>query len=171
MKTIIVLALLIVVVIGLQQYALPAWTNIKTLQNQIGVIEDAKAKFEASKEKRMDIINRLNSIDPQKLERLNSLLPPTLDREATYYFFQQIIEERAHMKLENIVLSEGVADASARRTLIFEINSSGTYDQMRALLDVIETNDRLMDVDVLTVLENDKKIYSVTMKGRMYYGN
>ncbi len=59
--------------------------------------------------------------------------------------------------------------AGGRRTLGFDMKATGSYNSFRALFTTLESNTRLIDIDSIGISEDTRGLFSLSLKGRMYY--
>jgi Tfp pilus assembly protein PilN len=174
MKNLIVIVLLASSGFSVYQYALPAWANIKQYQAEIKKVDNVEAEAKDIVARRNQILERFNNVKDEDLNRLNLLLPRELTQEDLYVFFKKIIETSG-MSLKSIDITAAADIAGAPKggykSLGFSFEASGDYRRVRALMDALENNLRLMDIDTIDITQADTGGYLLKLKGKMYYGS
>jgi Tfp pilus assembly protein PilO len=176
MKGLIALIILVVAVIAIQMYALPALSGIQAARDQLAVMEEVETKFYDADEERKNSLSRLASILPADLARLDLLLPKKPSPEELYVFFNTL-SGSSGMRIENLSVTESVSRTASRRdisrkSLDFDLEILGSYENFRRLMDGMENNIRLMDITKISVaVDPESGDYKLEVGGVLYYGN
>ena len=165
MKMLFVLVLVGASAYGFVTYGFPAWTNIQAHRVAISEVRDVQAQVSEIRQVRDDIINRYNTISDADLAKLEAIIPEDTEQEDLYIFFQLLVEG-AGTAFDEIVLSRG----SRQGTTSFQLSARGSYDSMRTLLHTIENNIRIMDVESLTLTEDEAGLFIIKINGVLYNG-
>ncbi len=173
MKSIVMGFLVAIAVFMLWQYGLPAWDGIRKARLELSAIRNVATKAEEIKKKRDEVIVRYNAVTEDKKSRIDQLVPAALRQEDIFVFFNKAAGD-ASMALESVAVNAASSATDTRMgkaTLSFEMKSSGSYNNFRALMTALETNTRLVDITAINITEDAKRVFTLTLKGNMYYAN
>ena len=154
-------------------YGAPAWKSFSESRVKLAEVESLKQKVSEIAEARNKLLDRYTSVRQEELDRLDVLLPTVVAPEELYVFFEKIIQDSG-VAADDITIAAPTKGGgeSAETRLPFIIKITGPYANIRALFDNMENNLRLMDVDSIGIgsVESGGAIFSITIKGNMYYG-
>jgi hypothetical protein len=176
MRNLIIIVLLAGAAFAAYQYGLPAWNTMADLRAQLQQIDDTTAQVKGIEAKRDEVVGRYNDAtkNQSQIDRLNAFLPGKLYPEELYIFFETFVaKSMSGAHFDGISISAPSGDASQGGQLVvgFELKASGNYAAVRALLDEVENNLRLMDIGAVGISQNKEGEFSISLKGKLYYGS
>ena len=176
MKGIISAILFIGAAVAVRQYAFPAVTHIKDLRAQLAEMESLERRAVGAESEREKAITRLQSISESNLAQLDLILPERPPTEDLYVFFDLIARQSGFAQVDSVKVGDASSSRSGeaaavpgRKALTFDISVSGTYANIRRLIEALEKNARLADVRALDITANAAKGYSAKIQGSFYY--
>jgi Tfp pilus assembly protein PilO len=167
------------------QWTLPAYEQIKILEEEKAVVEEALANSRQLQKLRDEILSQYNIVSQDELNRLNKLLPSQLDTDSLI----TMLESRA--QAHGLLLKKIDTVSSARQAqtsqgqlgqegaliaapplyetapLIFPI--SGPYNSVISFLKDLEKNIRLIDVGSLSFSSAAADIYEFNVSAKLYF--
>jgi hypothetical protein len=179
MKNFFFLLIIVGVIVGMWQYTLPLWATIQKKNATVASLENIIAKAEDVQKRRDEILELYKNISDEDRRSLEVMFPENLKQEDLYIFFKTIIE-KIGVPLTNISIAQGAAPgkdkgATNQKSLSFSIETEGSYDELRSLLDTLENSNRLMDIVSIDIgkvsKEQSNQVYKISLKGNMYYAN
>lgn len=159
----------------------PHYQNIKKLQAQVQAFDEALSKTDQLRERRDELVSKLNTFSTENRQKLERILPDNVDN---IRFVIEIngIAARRNLTLKNIAVGD-ISDAKAARGPLAlgpsgdpvgsaETNFSftATYDEALAFLADLEHSLRVVDVEQLSIKPNTTgSAYDVSMTIRTYW--
>lgn len=172
MKNLILLLVFVATVATAYVYGVPAWTIFSDARSQLSEVDALKERVNAIADARNKLLDRYISVTQEELDRLDTMLPTTLTPEELYILFEKIIRDSG-VVVDDIIVSTIAKNENGGDTLIpFTLRVVGPYTNIRTLFDNLENNLRLMDITGIDVVkvEAGGAIFTLTIKGNMYYG-
>ncbi len=176
MKNIFLLIILLATIFAAYVYGYPAFTALMVDRQKIAEVQTVQNKISAIKDERNQLIERLKSIDPNQVARLETMLPRVLNEEELYVFFQSFIEKyslisKGILVTKSAPVAGGEATPFVKSSLSFDVKVEGSYENMRLFLEGVENNLRLMDISSIGITKTDRGTYILALAGDLYYGN
>ncbi|MEK7631213.1 MAG: hypothetical protein AAB417_04300 [Patescibacteria group bacterium] len=176
MKGILVIFIFVGALMSIQFFAFPLVTEVRQQWDDIGKMQTILENAERTKEDRIKYLDRLANVSEKDIRRLGLLVPAQVASEDLYVFLNDIVKESGlRAKTINVTdLGGKAADKQAQKALSFDITLVGPYGSIRQLLTKIESNLRLMDVDILKITRaqdatEPKSFYALSLQGKFYY--
>jgi Tfp pilus assembly protein PilO len=130
--------------------------------------------------KENQLISAKNQIDPAALARLTTFLPDSSDDVGLILDLDALAAADGLSLTSVNVADQSTADASGGSTsatapttpyasLDLTIAATGSYASFRSFLGSIESSERLLDVEQLTVKGSDTGVYTYAMTLRLYW--
>ena len=175
MKNVILILLLAASGFGISSYALPAWENVRQYRDEINKINNAQKQAEEIKNLVNEALERRRKIPDADWDNLKKMLPKTIQKEELYVFFQRIAQDSG-MQFGNVIIVDDAPASNTdttgggKRSLMFDMQATGSYDSMRTMIERIENNLKLMDITSLDIKQESATVYLLSVKGKLYYG-
>ena len=159
---------------ALQAFVQPELAEVKRIQAERAVVEDAISKAREVIRLRDELLARYNSIDPAAIDKIRKFLPAG---SALSQLFIDIdtMASQSGVIISSIAFTESEpAPASlpeVGNALSITLKVDGTYDQFRAFLGLIEKNLRLIDVVSISLVGKTEEVAGIgfEVKLRAYY--
>ena len=179
MKNFFLLLIIVGVIVGMWKYTLPLWAVVQTKNAEVARLENIVAKAEEVQKTRDDILELYKNISEEDRRSLEVMFPENLKQEDLYIFFKTIVEETGvpltNINIAQVAPSGKDKENSNQKSLSFSIETEGSYDKLRSLLDALENSNRLMDITSVDIgkeqKEKSSQVYKISLKGNMYYAN
>lgn len=138
----------------------PALTDIKTVQDELLVYSDAVAKASEYNKRLQELLSLRDSFSQNDLAKLERFVPQTIDTIRVMHEIENIFASK-NIKLASLVslqqsspeattlaAGEGVPvnPATAVSSQDFEVKFTGDYQTLKMMLEVLESNARLLEV-------------------------
>lgn len=172
MKNLILLLVFVATVAAAYLYGVPAWSTFLDARSQLAEVDALKERVSAITDARNKLLDRYTSVTQEELDRLDTMLPTSLTPEELYVLFEKIIRDSG-VAVDDITVSVIAKNENGGDAMIpFTLRVIGPYTNLRALFDNLENNLRLMDIMGIEVVkvEAGGAIFTLTIKGNMYYG-
>ena len=159
------IALILISIVICVTVVSPMFTEIKSIQNEMFIYSDAVGKAQQFNVRLSDLIGIRNSFSPENMQRLERLLPTTIDTPKIMHDFESIF---ALKKIPIISISapatatviapevtydeNGEIIQNNQNTLVpqdFNLIFNGTYQDLKDILATVETNETLIEVSSL----------------------
>lgn len=179
MKNFFFLLIIVGVITGMWKYTLPLWRAAQIKNAEISRLKDIITRAEEVQKARDDILEKYKNISEDDKRSLEVMFPENLKQEDLYIFFKTIVEETG-VPLTSVNISQGASsgkdkETSKQKSLMFDIQTEGSYEDLRLLLDALENSNRLMDIISIDLggAQKDQmsQSYKISLKGNMYYAN
>lgn len=170
--------LIIIIMLGLgafavSQYALPAWGDVSTLRATLARVNEAVSATKDIAAARDQALERYHSVTPDQKRRLDALLPQKLFPEELYVFFENFVPSTG-IQFNDVSISAPTAGTAisggGTQVIPFQLKATGTYAEVRSLLDGMENNVKLMDIVSVGISENQDHLFVIDVKANLYYG-
>ncbi|MCD5382467.1 MAG: hypothetical protein LR017_04150 [Candidatus Pacebacteria bacterium] len=160
-------------------FAKPMFAEIREVQDQTNKYREAVAKAEEFNRELQRLINKRNEFSARDLERLDALVPASIDEVQALIDLQALANESGmlfgNIEVEKVDVSADLdlEPSSQRKSLMEQFDTVdisfgliGTYEQMRAMLDAIEKSLVLMEIMHVDfeVTEGDLQQYNFTIR-------
>lgn len=173
-------------------YLKPAWDNFNNIRAEIGDLQSTSQELESLIANRDALIDSINRISKDDLDRINQALPQGQQSAQLLIFFENI-SGKSGLVLKTIDVSNkdnaaaGVTAASAGQpkpggsivapktvSIIQEfpinMNLIGTYDSFKKFLSGLENNLRVIDLKTITFgSAGSSGVLNFSIVGKTYY--
>lgn len=159
-------------------YVRPTWNGpVADANAAIALDNDALASAKDYQKEQTDLTAKQNAIDPESLKRLAIFLPDSVDN-VRLILDLNALAARSGVSLTNIDVSTNAAaqdptavgahsDPTGSVSLSF--SALGTYSSLQTFLTRVETSERLLDVQSVSIKGSDTGVYTLEMSIRLYW--
>lgn len=181
LNTIISLALILGLVAALIWVVVPKYDSVSSLMKEISVLQSDLDKKIEIKQKIDDLEARYETYKGQ-IAKVSEILPPTKDYPGLLVTIQQLAST-AGMMMNNIDVKDveaaavkGIiktktspAEEEVFKKMTITMTVSGSYEQFKAFLNLLETNIRIIDVDSVDFTYSEKELTKFNIQATTYY--
>jgi len=156
----------------------PAMDTLSKKQDDKKKIDAALVSAEKVKSLQNRLVAQKNAISPEKVERLNKLLPDEIDNVQLIIDVNNIaLKYGPSMALRNIKVrtddgtTNGKIGPNTKKygTVILNFTVTGPYSALKQFLNDLETSLRLIDVTGLTFTAGEKDSYEYNFEIKTYW--
>lgn len=140
-------------------YVQPTFAKIGLTQNAIQRYQIERQKVSDVNQKLADLVAKVNNIPTEDQRALMTYMPDTVDHVAVSRDFFTIAKTSevylASVRYEGAVLSTFVDQSESKDNPVlhaFNLNVSGTYDQIKTFLSLLEQNNYPLEVHNLKIV-------------------
>lgn len=190
-KILITLVLLFATAVTGFFYLKPAWNEFKSLRKESDNLSNISAELDELIENRDDLVNSINTVSKEDLERVNRALPEG-PRSADFLVLLEAIGKRHSVVLRRVDLigtdaaevppagggqpRPGVSipkapqNTSGIQEFPFTLEITTTYETLKSFVNDLEHNLRIIDILAITFVPPGKpEPFNVSIKGKTYY--
>jgi Tfp pilus assembly protein PilO len=157
-------------------YINPTYTgSVANSRDAIAQAQSALDAAERFKEKQNELAARKNSIAQSDLDRLDILLPDSVDNVGVILDLTALAS-RSGLQLASINVAEVPKQSTQNDpslgptgSIDLTIVASGTYEGFRSFIAGIERSARILDITSLGVSGSDTGVYSYSLTVRLYW--
>lgn len=168
-------------------YLKPEWNTFQNIRKETQALRDASAEFDELAQNRDALVQSINRVSKEDLDRINRALPQG-PKSADFLVFLESSTLRDGLSLRHADLTAtqalqaeikgqpkpgGVALVEKRgsiRELPLELDVNGSYESFKAFLKDLETNLPLVDVQTISFsAANRGETADFSIKAKTYY--
>lgn len=155
----------------------PQWARIQAARESIRGLEALHDELTLLAASRDALVAEYNAIPEADLNKLEAIAPSDPKATPVLVDFEELARQNG-LALNQVDFAGGQNPGTAGLTLSRErryakipvtLNVRGPYENFREFLSRLERNLRLIDVDEITILGDQGRESSITLKGTMYY--
>lgn len=152
-------------------YIKPAFDEIGSVQENIGIYKTERGKVEMVNSKLLSLVNQLESVSNEDERRLNTYLPDSVDRIAVQRDLKLITNEAGLIYRD--VVSEEAGKKSKQQTVdeenlpepyLFSLSVEGRYEQIKDLFQLLEQNNYPLEIHSLDIQQTELGMLSADIK-------
>jgi hypothetical protein len=153
-------------------YIKPTFESITSIQDRIEVYQQKRGEIESINQKLAKYVEEMNAIAPDDQKRLLTYMPNSVDTIMVPRDIQAIARE-AGVQVSGIsysgpqppsLITDTATLLSTPEPHIFIVDFEGSYDQLKQILASFEQNQYPLEVNELTVKEEEGGFLAVTVK-------
>lgn len=141
-------------------YVKPAFDEIRSVQDDIGVYQTEHSKIISVNDKLSTLVNQLESVSNEDQRRLSTYLPDTVDSIAVQRDLKFITSE-AGVVYKNVSYESDATNKPARREVeesenapqahSFLLSVEGRYEQLKNLFELLEQNNYPLEIQTVEI--------------------
>jgi Tfp pilus assembly protein PilO len=176
MKSIVPIILVIVSIGVFFAYVSPAYGKIKTLRAEVGQYNEALDNSRELQKLRDGLISKYNTFSPSDVERLEKMLPDTVDNVRLIMDIASIAD-RYGMSVKNVSVEEETGEESGEigpddrpyGSMLLDFSVASTYENFEQFLMDLEESLRVVDVVSLSFRSTNSGTYDYSVSLRTYW--
>lgn len=153
----------------------PEIEEIKKLMEEKAVLNENLARIDEFEESLSKILDRFNSINEGKIQRLEEFLPSTADSIELIIEVEKLVKESG-LTLKNInavpikeIKNIKGENNSGVLAVPISMTVEGKYDNFILFLESLEKNLRLIDVNGINFTSTENGVYTYSINAAAYY--
>ncbi|OGZ42633.1 MAG: hypothetical protein A3C80_04460 [Candidatus Ryanbacteria bacterium RIFCSPHIGHO2_02_FULL_45_43] len=148
--------------------ALPEWDTIQALREKAKGREEVLNQIEAVRDLQDELVARYNSISDDDLERMRLMIPEGDEREYMLLTMRRLTKEH-DLLLSSIGFTVQAGRGTSPGVLTTRFIASGSYNDLRALLDDLARSLRLVDVQSINFSGGETNQFNFNITAQSYF--
>lgn len=181
-NTIISLALILGLIAALIWVVVPKYDAVSALMKEVSILQNDLSKKIEIKQKIDELEARYETYKGQ-LMKVSKILPAAKDYPGLLVTIQQLTSTAGllmndiDIKAEEAAAAKGIikagktaaAEEEIFKKLAISLSVSGSYEQFKSFLGLLETNIRIIDVESVEFTYSDKELTKFNIRANTYY--
>lgn len=162
-RTIFAILIIIAAVLGIVLVAVPQYQSTQDLRNDIAELEEALQKAAELRQARETLLAKRNAFQPQDLQKLEELLPSSVDNVKLVSIDLDRLSQKHGLVLRDVSVQEAqdvVSDPSQATnplgTVRINFSTQGSYGDFLSFISDIEHSLRIIDVEAINFVRQEQ---------------
>lgn len=156
----------------------PVLGEIKVLNNQINVFNNALSKSKELQSVRDDLVKKYNAVSQENLNKINKLVPSSVDSVRLIIEMDDVVK-RHGLVLRDISAKEMTEDSKASfgkkknpyEVVSINISAAGSYETLLSFIDDLEKSLRLVEIKELSFTSSGTNLFEIKIGAITFWKN